>query len=70
MDLTYKHMLRPPLCPVQRQTTQALRARPADASHSEWTAYHDDLTDLWQILPGLPVLQPGKPSGLQMSNPL
>ena len=59
-------MLRPPLCPVQQQTTQALRA----ASHSEWTTYHDDLTDLWQILPGPPVLQPGLPSGLKMSNPL
>ena len=47
-----------------------VRSRPADASHSEWTAYHDDLTDLWQILPGPPVLQPGLPSGLQMSNPL
>ena len=63
-------MLRPPFVRSTRQTTQVLRTRPADASHSEWTAYIDGLADLWQTLSGPPVLQPGLQPGLQMSNSL
>ena len=63
-------MLRPPFVWSTRLITQALRTRPADANHSEWTAYLDGPADLWQNLPGPPVLQPGLQPGLQMSNSL